>query len=790
MRTLKQLLGMCIMLISLQALGASYQDENGLVVIDAESLTGATSNWVKETTLTPYAGTSYIRWNGSDNFSTPAIGVISTSIRINNPGVYRVQMRNKVGHGTNTTESNDTWMKFPGLTAFYGEKNGHKVYPKGSGLTPNPEGASKDGWLKIYCHGTVEWTWRAKTNDNDPYEVFVDFPSAGEYNFSLSGRSKNHCIDRIVMFKSTVTAAYATDLARAETLVESSPNAVSRIAVLADGNSPDPDDLGGTALSLAIIRAMGAEDRLVYYAHSCDLVRNNTKISAVQEVQRQTMMQTACDGTADKWGGFSHITFYNCRTQQNLATSKLTDAINASSAISPLAIVEAGEPDVIYDAIAAAQSDKLQYVSIITHHPANDDSADDPNKNLSNILADFPAVSEDRITDQNVNLKVEIAQWDWARDHSDERIQWLYAQGKLAEQDPVVNFQHGYFDCSDAGMVYYHLTGEKLPTVAMLKTLLVDYVGDGASVDPQPTDSVNIERLKENLLLYYPLDDNANDLSGKTHHATLGEAVTFASGKVGQAASFSAVQGSYLSTPDSLFMYGYETAYTFSFWLKMSSISEREDILQPMGGRTLLYSVGDYSFSSFHQRRKVSFSLSPDEAAEWVHVSIVMDQRSGQTMHKFYINGEQRGDAPSDYALETDRTLTADRVVFGSSSDELLQRNMTGLIDEIYMFNEVLNDAEIAYLAEAKSLNIEGETALASAASSTIKAYVSARQLHIRVPEAKSNSVRVYAMTGALKAQYDFEEQNFKQALDLESGLYILQIRSGNILENKKVVIN
>lgn len=46
-----------------------------------------------------------------------------------------------------------------------------------------------------------------------------------------------------------------------------------KIAIIADGNSPDPDDLGGTAVTLALLRAAGLEKRLVHYSHSCDLVR-------------------------------------------------------------------------------------------------------------------------------------------------------------------------------------------------------------------------------------------------------------------------------------------------------------------------------------------------------------------------------------------------------------------------------------------------------------------------------------------------------------------------------------
>lgn len=939
-RMLKHVLRVLCLLMSAQVFSADYQDENGLVVIEAENLKGATSSWIKETTFTPYTGASYIRWNGSDNFSSPAIGEISATIKINNPGVYRIQMRNKVGHGTNNTEANDTWMKFPGVTQFYGEHNGHKVYPKGSGLTPNPEGASKDGWLKIYCHGTTAWTWRAKTNDGDPYEVYVDFASAGQYKMSISGRSKHHCVDRIVLHKSNITSSYATDMTRSETVVQAEPEmyiydalsdfsdltsgeapfykdnnfkalaidpktyqdkpakavatftgktgnykitlktkaekdgestysiyigstkvgtfqnpevdetgdmsvqtftlsgvsmtknttftveaqahtngkiaeagapngtawargrwteisfaeevggaTTTRMAIVADGNSPDPDDLGGTAVTLAIIRAMGAEDRLVYYSHSCDLVRNNTKISSEMEVKRQAMMQTACDGTAEEWGGFDHITFYNCRTQQTMATEKLTAAINASTATSPLAIIEAGEPDVIYDAIAAAESSKLQYVSIITHHPANDDSADDPNKNLSDILADYPAVKEDRITDQNVNLKVALSQWDWAKNHSDERIQWLYAQGKLAEEDPVVNFQHGYFDCSDAGMVYYHLTGERMPTVAMIKSLLTTYVDEGDIVDPSPSDTADMKVIKEKLIFYYPLENNANDASGNAMHATLGDAVSFATGKVGKAASFTNTLGSHLSTPDSVFLYGGESAYTISFWMKLDEVSVREDILQPVGGRTLLYSNGDLSFHTFHQRKKVIFNLTNDESQDWVHITMLIDQRQGKTMHKYYVNGVQRGDVQSGYDLETDKTMNYGRLIFGSSSDEILQRNMTGLIDEIYMFDDVLNDVEIAYIADPNNVIVESDPASLKTSRSQIDAYVNNSHLYINVPHQHNNEVRLYSLAGTLNAHYHFSTMHFNKALELKPGLYVLQVRCGQIIENKKVVV-
>ena len=84
---------------------------------------------------------------------------------------------------------------------------------------------------------------------------------------------------------------------------------LGRIAIVADGNSPDPDDLGGTAISIALLRASGLEDRLVHYSHSCDLVRDD-RISEQAEKERHHLMQIACDMTARRWGGFNILTFY------------------------------------------------------------------------------------------------------------------------------------------------------------------------------------------------------------------------------------------------------------------------------------------------------------------------------------------------------------------------------------------------------------------------------------------------------------------------------------------------
>jgi len=235
-----------------------------------------------------------------------------------------------------------------------------------------------------------------------------------------------------------------------------------RLAIVADGNSSDPDDIGATAVALAMLRVTGLDKRLVHASHSCDLVKaSNT--SDQDELRRQQLLQTVCDGTVSRWGGFEGITFWNCRTQQTEAVNDLRDAINASSESDPLWIIEAGEPDIIGYALEAAEPSKRKFVKLVTHSPINDGSGDYFKWNqIEKLIGEIV-----RIPDQNGanyarlgdGLQRPLWAYYWARDHKDSRVNWLWEQVKIAEQDKVVAFQKNKCDISDAGMVLYWITG-------------------------------------------------------------------------------------------------------------------------------------------------------------------------------------------------------------------------------------------------------------------------------------------------------------------------------------------
>ncbi|WP_378181230.1 Ig-like domain-containing protein [Aquimarina sp. SS2-1] len=191
----------------------AYEEKNGLVIIEAENLS-VPGNWKKKSAISGFTGSGYIEWTGPDHFNDPGNGVINTKIKINTAGRYEFLWRSKVGEGDSPTEANDTWLKFPDADEFYGQKGNERVYPKGSGQTPNPEGASGEGYLKVYSTGTTNWTWATKTSDNDPHDIFVEFDTPGVYTMLISGRSKHHILDRVTLNR---TSANATNLSLNET---------------------------------------------------------------------------------------------------------------------------------------------------------------------------------------------------------------------------------------------------------------------------------------------------------------------------------------------------------------------------------------------------------------------------------------------------------------------------------------------------------------------------------------------------------------------------------------------
>lgn len=208
-----------------QCSGAQFEEKDGIVVIEGESLS-TNSSWRKESSKSGYTGSGYLIWRGTQYFGSPGNGLIQATVRINNPGKYRFAWRNTIGiiaSSNPSTEHNDSWLKFPNASNFYGEKpGGGRVYPGGSGQFPTAEGNTSGGWFKVYVNN-LGYTWDTYTSDFDGHFIYAEFNSPGVYTIQISARSSGHIIDRMILHRVGGTSfGAATDTSLGQTFCDGS----------------------------------------------------------------------------------------------------------------------------------------------------------------------------------------------------------------------------------------------------------------------------------------------------------------------------------------------------------------------------------------------------------------------------------------------------------------------------------------------------------------------------------------------------------------------------------------
>lgn len=219
-----------------------FQESNGIVVIQAEA---KTNGWSKKTS----GGFSYIEWTGKEFFGNPSAGKITYKIKFNNPGIYKFVWRNKINHGNQTSEHNDTWLKFPNSSniTFFGHRGNannvasdlkakkNVVFPRGSGITPYPAGASSQGYFKVYMN-RKDWRWIASTSDHNPHDIYVEVKQAGTYDMQIAARSYKHAIDGMILHHIQKQGTKLSD-GTLDNLLKS----VKDCSDLPDDPTPDPD---------------------------------------------------------------------------------------------------------------------------------------------------------------------------------------------------------------------------------------------------------------------------------------------------------------------------------------------------------------------------------------------------------------------------------------------------------------------------------------------------------------------------------------------------------------------
>ena len=246
------------------------------------------------------------------------------------------------------------------------------------------------------------------------------------------------------------------------------PERKGRIAYSADGNGHNLDDIGATPLGLALLRQAGLQDKVVHYDYNSHVWGSNP--------QTEQMTASALEG-ANRFGFDSNV-FINAVENPNRAHDSLAGAINASTAEDPLFIVVAGPMDVACKGILKSKEEKRKHVVVISHSQWNNmhrytesdciatedqDEIAVPLHRINNNTRDIreTGVWFDQIESQGKGLGApDIKEYVWLKNSSDANLKWTYDRIKLALT--------GKPNPSDAGMIFYLITGNENATPAIL----------------------------------------------------------------------------------------------------------------------------------------------------------------------------------------------------------------------------------------------------------------------------------------------------------------------------------
>jgi hypothetical protein len=197
-----------------------------------------------------------------------------------------------------------------------------------------------------------------------------------------------------------------------------------------------------------------------------------------------------------------------------------------------------------------------------------------------------------------------------------------------------------------------------------------------------------------NLVARYTFDGNTNDSAGAPTITVVG-APTYVAGKVGEAIHLSgatdhiAIEGSF-DLP----------VYTAALWFRVDGGTGARDLLSiydSAGAHGVLVEITGTGALRFLHRAPLGvagtnvYSNGGFADGKWYHVAIVKSEEA-ITM---YVNGDLAGTEPNTVQF----TQALPRMTLGVLKHDSLSRYFPGAIDDVYLYNRVLSQAEIAWLA-------------------------------------------------------------------------------------------
>lgn len=190
-----------------------YAEKDGLVIMEAENTKSNYGEWIEKTDNSGFTGSGHLEFTGNSINGGPPTSPLKYTFKVNTSGEYRLMIRcRKRLDGAKEDKSNDGYVRLEGdfdESPRAGDENGDHAL-KEVLITDT----------KIYGGSEIGWDWAVKLDaggqDNKRQPRYI-LKKGETYTLTLSGRSINWNIDRIVFAHKSLTNRSAQN----ENLIES-----------------------------------------------------------------------------------------------------------------------------------------------------------------------------------------------------------------------------------------------------------------------------------------------------------------------------------------------------------------------------------------------------------------------------------------------------------------------------------------------------------------------------------------------------------------------------------------
>ncbi len=248
----------------------------------------------------------------------------------------------------------------------------------------------------------------------------------------------------------------------------------NKIVFQFDGNNNDPDDIAAVPVAAMLINSAGLQDKTTFF-YDNNLAEKN------EDFQVDKMRNSA--EYAEKLG----IDTVDYQSNIGATTDKLVDIFNSGEKVLS---IEGGPMEAVYRALEQTDPENRQNITLLSHSWWNEnhdvitrDGVDEA-RTWSDLKEDFPEVTFLEIEDQNDGFYNDG--WNYLDNQSDP----VYQEAR----DLMID-SNKRNDPSDAGMVFYALTGNEhgdpYDAKAFLEANPTQFENNQSPSEPSPTETSN-----------------------------------------------------------------------------------------------------------------------------------------------------------------------------------------------------------------------------------------------------------------------------------------------------------